>query len=316
MKKILAALFVSAALVSPVAAQTSAVATAADPSYSSGIAHPLSMNLFGYLRTLSQISGTVTITGTVTANAGTNLNTSALALETGGNLAQLVTDFGAPGAVACTTDTASCNLNQYVQRLAQRLSTINTTLGTPLQAGGSLAANQSTNESQINGVAPLMNNGASGTGSQRINVANDNTAIANWGQGAAGSAAPSGAQYAGANSSGNLTGIIQADNSVAINISTGTTTTLVALSAGKKIYVTSFDVIAGGTGNITFVYGTGASCGTGTTSLTGAYNLTAQTGIAKGNGLGPVLVIPASNALCAITTASVQMSGGLSYTQF
>lgn len=32
-------------------------------------------------------SGTVTISGTVTANAGTNLNTSALALEAGGNLA-------------------------------------------------------------------------------------------------------------------------------------------------------------------------------------------------------------------------------------
>lgn len=34
-------------------------------------------------------TGTVTITGTVTANAGTNLNTSALALESGGNLATL-----------------------------------------------------------------------------------------------------------------------------------------------------------------------------------------------------------------------------------
>lgn len=42
--------------------------------------------------------GTVTtlpsITGTVTANAGTNLNTSALALESGGNLATIVTNTG------------------------------------------------------------------------------------------------------------------------------------------------------------------------------------------------------------------------------
>ena len=36
--------------------------------------------------------GTVTITGTVTANAGTNLNTSALALESGGNLASIKTN--------------------------------------------------------------------------------------------------------------------------------------------------------------------------------------------------------------------------------
>lgn len=36
-------------------------------------------------------SGTQTISGTVTANAGTNLNTSALALESGGNLAAIAT---------------------------------------------------------------------------------------------------------------------------------------------------------------------------------------------------------------------------------
>lgn len=103
--------------------------------------------------------------------------------------------------------------------------------------------------------------------------------------------------------------------SVAINVSTATTTQLVALSGSTKIYVTSFDVIAGGTGNITFVYGTGSNCGTGTTSLTGAYNLTAQAGIAKGNGVGAVLVVPAGNALCVTTSAAVQMSGSISYQQ-
>lgn len=134
--------------------------------------------------------------------------------------------------------------------------------------------------------------------------------------GATGASAPSQANYIGANSSGLLTGVIQADTSVAINISTATTTQLVALSNGKKIYVMAWDVVAGGTGNITLEYGTGSTCGTGTTTLTGAYNLTAQAGIAKGNGLGPVLVIPAGNALCALTSAGVQMSGSLAYTQF
>lgn len=37
-------------------------------------------------------SGSLTVDGTVTANAGTNLNTSALALETGGNLASIKAD--------------------------------------------------------------------------------------------------------------------------------------------------------------------------------------------------------------------------------
>lgn len=107
-----------------------------------------------------------------------------------------------------------------------------------------------------------------------------------------------------------------ADASAAINVSTATTTQLVALSSGKKIYVSAIDVIAAGTGNITFVYGTGSNCGTGTTSLTGAYNLTAQAGISKGNGLGAVLVVPASNALCVTTSAAVQMSGAVAYAQY
>lgn len=106
------------------------------------------------------------------------------------------------------------------------------------------------------------------------------------------------------------------NTSVAINVSTATTTQLVALSGTTLIYVTSYDVIAGGTGNITFVYGTGASCGTGTTSLTGAYPLTAQAGIAKGSGIGTILRVPAGNALCVTTSAAVQMSGSVSYQQF
>lgn len=134
--------------------------------------------------------------------------------------------------------------------------------------------------------------------------------------GTTGTAVPAKAKYVGAISSGNLVGIIQADNTVAINISTPTTTQLVALSAGKKIYVTALDVMAGGAGNITFEYGTGTACATGTTVLTGAYPLTAQNGVAKGAGLGPVLVVPASNALCALTSAAVQMSGSVAYTQF
>lgn len=134
--------------------------------------------------------------------------------------------------------------------------------------------------------------------------------------GATGSAVPAKASYTGAISSGNLTGIIQSDNSVAINVSTATTTQLVALTSAQKIYVTGYDVVAGGTGNITFEYGTGTACATGTTALTGAYPLTAQSGLTKGGGLGPVLVVPAGNALCVLTSAAVQMSGSVAYTKF
>lgn len=40
-----------------------------------------------------------------------------------------------------------------------------------------LAANQSVNNAQINGVTPLMGNGVTGTGSQRVTIASDNTAF-------------------------------------------------------------------------------------------------------------------------------------------
>lgn len=107
-----------------------------------------------------------------------------------------------------------------------------------------------------------------------------------------------------------------ASASVPINISTNATTQLVAASSGQGIYVSHWDVIAGGTGGIQLEYGTGASCGTGTTAITGSYPLTAQNGLAAGNGTGAILFVPAGNALCAVTTAAVQMSGSLSYTQY
>jgi hypothetical protein len=51
-------------------------------------------------------------------------------------------------------------------------------LGAGAAVIGSLTANQSVNVAQINGVTPLMGNGVTGTGSQRVTIASDNTAFA------------------------------------------------------------------------------------------------------------------------------------------
>jgi len=110
--------------------------------------------------------------------------------------------------------------------------------------------------------------------------------------------------------------ITQAQNSAAISVNTAATTQLVALASGQVIHVTSFDFIAGGSTNVTLVRGTGTNCGTGQVALTGAYPLTAQAGIAKGNGLGPVLFVPSGEALCIINSAAQQVSGSISYRQF
>jgi hypothetical protein len=61
------------------------------------------------------------------------------------------TNLGAPGATACTTDTASCSLNQQMQRLAQRLTTIEadiTSSNTKLDTLNTTAGNPATLASQ------------------------------------------------------------------------------------------------------------------------------------------------------------------------
>lgn len=109
---------------------------------------------------------------------------------------------------------------------------------------------------------------------------------------------------------------IQAAKSVAINIAASATTQIVAGVANQAIFITSWNVMAAGTNNVTLVYGTGTNCATGQVALTGAYPLIAQAGIATGNGLGPILYVPQGNALCVTTSGSGQLSGSASYVQF
>ena len=127
------------------------------------------------------------VSGTVTVNAGTNLNTSALALESGGNLATLA--GGVTGAVYQE------NLKQVggsAFALGQQLAAASlpvvltaaqiTTL-TPLTT---VAVTQSTspwvgNTTQLGGVAIALGSGTTTTGTQRVVVASDDTISATLG---------------------------------------------------------------------------------------------------------------------------------------
>lgn len=104
--------------------------------------------------------------------------------------------------------------------------------------------------------------------------------------------------------------------SIKIDSAAATTTELIALTAGQRIYITSWDVMAAGTTNVKLVYGTGTNCGTGTTDLTGAYPLIAQAGISKGSGLGAILFPLVSNAVCISNSGAIQISGSLSYVKY
>lgn len=103
--------------------------------------------------------------------------------------------------------------------------------------------------------------------------------------------------------------------SVAISSSTSGTIQLVALSSGKAIYVTSALIQSAGGASVTLEYGTGSNCGTGTMALTGVMAMTAQNVIPINGGMGAALFVPASNALCLVNSANVQISGAVAYAQ-
>lgn len=145
----------------------------------------------------------VPVSGTVTATP-TGTQTVAGAL-TNNNAAPAATNVGVLGAVANAADpswtetrlvTMSVDLAGY-QRVSAKQNgtwtvagtgtflvgdgsgalTVDGTVGATQSGSWSLAANQSVNVAQINGVTPLMGNGVTGTGSQRVTIASDNTAF-------------------------------------------------------------------------------------------------------------------------------------------
>jgi hypothetical protein len=82
---------------------------------------------------------------------------------------------------------------------------------TAVKVDGS-AVTQPTNIAQINAVTPLMGNGVTGTGSLRVTVASDTSAIATWGHGATGAAVPANAVMIGISDGTNLVAARQASN--------------------------------------------------------------------------------------------------------
>lgn len=97
---------------------------------------------------------TTAVTGTVTCNAGTNLNTSSL-------------------ATSAKQDTGNASLSSIDGKI--------TACNTGAVTVSAVPANQSVNLNQIAGNAVSAGNGASGTGVQRVTIANDSTGIVNQG---------------------------------------------------------------------------------------------------------------------------------------
>lgn len=102
-------------------------------------------------------------------------------------------------------------------------------------------------------------------------------------------------------------------SSAVVNVAAAATTQLVALAASQIIRVCSF-VITGDTAatTATFVYGTGANCGTGQVALTGAMRMVDEGSLAISGANGSLFRTAASNALC-LTAATGAVTGFVTY---
>ena len=131
---------------------------------------------------------------------------------------------------------------------------------------------------------------------------------------AANVAAPQGVTPSARSSSG-ATYLTTCDSNVAVNISTATTTqVLAAASSNWRICSISLSVAGTTTPTATIEYGTGTTCGTGTTVLSGALPAGTYT---YGSGIGTIFPALYQKEVCIVsggTGPSIQ--GMINYTQF
>ncbi len=123
-------------------------------------------------------------------------------------------------------------------------------------------------------------------------------------------------------SGANANSKINCTNNAFLNMTTATTTEIVALSGSTIIYVCSFSIVSnGGTATtVKFVDGTGTNCGTSQSDRSAGMPLTAATntvGVARGSGEGMILkTSTAGDALCVTSSGAATIGVDISYAQF
>jgi hypothetical protein len=107
------------------------------------------------------------------------------------------------------------------------------------------------------------------------------------------------------------------NQSALYDASTSGSTRLVVGNTTQRIYVCGWNLMSGGTVNVKLVYGTGGSCGTGTTAITPAFEFTAQSTnidhLPVYTGITPV---PSGNDLCINESSGVAFGGIVYFSQF
>lgn len=165
-----------------------------------------------------QVCTTAFSSGSTTGEAvGTFYQTATASSGSGGGV---VTQPTAANLNATVVGTLTCNAGTG-------------TLATSLASLPALPANQSINEAQINGVAPAMGNGVTGTGTQRVTISSDSTGALTCNAGT-GSFTVVGAGTSGAPAGGMLGVEGNSTSDTPINVRTSGSTVLAANAADNS----------------------------------------------------------------------------------
>lgn len=238
-----------------------------------------------------------------------------------------------PLAVAATiTPSGTQNVN-LTQILSAAPSATNPLWVAPATASTPWASNIT----QVNGVALLAGNGATGTGSPRVTLSNDNTIPTGWptaanqiiASGATAAAVPANAVYQGVNVGGNTVGIVGdpcqtvARTRTPISITTNTTTVIITGAASKKTYICHLFLTSAAADNVAIVEdATGTTCVSPEAGLIGGVtaangmNFAANGGVSLGNG-GYAIAQTATNQndVCLITSVATPLAGVVTWVQ-
>jgi hypothetical protein len=307
-----------------------AVTTAA-PSYTTAQSSPLSLDTAGNLRincitgcagsggTSSSFSATFPAVGTA---AGAEFLTTPPTLSNGQMVAFQVTSAGSLHTTIDNTNANGSNTsaNSSPVVIASDQAAVATKTAGVAASGAAVSGN------------PVLSGGSDGTDARTFltsttghlvidcNSAGGSCAGSGGTSSTFGAAEPTAGTAVGAvtggATGGDMVGIIQANASLPINITTATTTQVIALISGRATYITAFDLVSAGAGTAQLEYGTGTNCSTVVGTLTGAYPFAAGGGRASGGGLGPMLIVPASDEVCVVTTSSATAQGFISFAQF
>lgn len=284
----------------------------------------------------NNIATVTTVTGVTTVSTVTTLSTL-----TGGGAASAAADSGNPVKIGgkynsspiTLTDGNRGDLQLDVNGYVKMTVTNTNANGQATMANSSpvvIASNQSavtvsatnlsTNVAQINGVTPLMGNGATGTGSPRVTIVSDGTAISTTG-------------YMSVKLDQTTPGTT---NSVSFGtdpcsflakttlaIDQNADTQLFAGTSSKKTYVCSIAIIAAAAEAVSLVVGTGTVCATnivamlGSTTDANGLSFAANGGITLGNGLATVAGGLGANAdnVCLRQGGTSRLAGNLTYVQ-